>query len=143
LKVSLRRGLVAGLLAGTLPLPPSILLLSRFYPSRYADPLRPLRIIGGIVPGGRSARADILAGLALHLVTSATLGAAFTPIVDRYAGRPIARRALAGALLGTAQWVLSYYGFLKWYYPAQVEADPLWVAASTHAGFGAAVAVLT
>lgn len=128
---------------GTVPLPPTIAILRRFYPEQYGDPLKPIRIIGGIVPGRRSDAAQVVMGLLAHLVTSALLGAAFTAAADRFAGRRLRNRATWGAALGSAQWLLSYYGFLSWYYPQQVEADPLWVAASTHAGFGAMVAVIT
>jgi hypothetical protein len=120
-----------------------MVLLARWYPSRYSDPLKPLRIIGGIIPGDRGARVDVILGLGLHLLTSAALGAAFTPVIDRFGGRALLRRAAVGSFLGTAQWLVSYYGFLNWYYPAQVEADPFWVAASTHAGFGLAVGLIT
>ena len=126
-----------------IPLPPSIVLLRRWYPSRYGDPGMPLKIIGRILPGPRSDRSALVSGLAIHLLVSAALGAGFTAVVDRAVGRSLARRAALGAALGTAQWVITYYGFLSWYYPAQVEADPTWVAGITHAGFGAAVGVIT
>jgi hypothetical protein len=126
-----------------IPLPPSIVLLRRWYPSRYGDPGMPLKIIGRILPGPRSDRSALVSGLAIHLLVSAALGACFTAVVDRMVGRGVARRAGLGAALGTAQWIVTYYGFLSWYYPAQLRADPPWVAASTHAGFGAAVAVIT
>jgi hypothetical protein len=134
---------LAGLLVGVIPLPPSIILLRRWYPSRYGDPYQPLRIIGRILPKQQSDRSALISGFAIHLLVSAVLGAGFTTTVDRLAGRTFARRAALGAALGTAQWVVTYYGFLSWYYPAQLRADPPWVAASTHAGFGAAVAVIT
>lgn len=135
--------MIAGLLAGTIPLPPSIMLLRRWYPSRYGDSRKPLRIIGRILPGERSDGSAFFAGMAIHLLVSAGLGAGFTAAVDRLAGRGLLRRSALGTALGTAQWLLTYYGFLSWYYPAQVEADPPWVAGVTHAGFGAAVAVIT
>ncbi|MEO6798234.1 MAG: hypothetical protein ABI401_06085 [Candidatus Dormibacter sp.] len=126
-------------MAGTLPLPPAIVLLRRWYPQYDDDPLQRIRIIGGVLPGRRSDRATVLTGAFIHVLLSAALGAVFTVAVDRLAGRPVIRRAG----LGTAQWLLMYYGFLNWYYPPQVRADPLWVAALTHAGFGATVAVIT
>jgi hypothetical protein len=126
-----------------IPLPPSILLLRRFYPDRYGDPYQPLRTIGRILPAPQSDRSALFNGLAIHLLVSAALGAGLTTTIDRVAARGIARRAALGAALGTAQWLVTYYGFLSWYYPAQLRADPPWVAASTHAGFGAAVAVIT
>ncbi len=134
---------MAGLIAGTLPLPPAIALLRRWYPQYYGDPLQPIRIIGGVLRGRRSDRATVLTGATIHVLLSAALGAVFTVAVDRLAGRRVIRRAALGAGLGSAQWLLTYYGFLNWYYPPQVGADPLWVAASTHAGFGAMVAVLS
>ncbi len=126
-----------------IPLLPSIVLLRRWYPSRYGDPGKPLRIIGRILPGPRSDQSALVNGLAIHLLVSAVLGAGFTSVVDRVVGRGMARRAALGAALGTAQWLVTYYGFLSWYYPAQIRADPPWVAASTHAAFGAAVVVIT
>lgn len=126
-----------------IPLPPSILLLRRVYPDHYRDPYQPLRIIGRILPARQSDRSALFSGLAIHLLVSAVLGAAFTTTLDRSAARGFARRTALGAALGTAQWLVTYYGFLSWYYPAQLRADPLWVAASTHAGFGAAVAAIT
>jgi hypothetical protein len=135
--------LIAGLLVGTVPLAPAIILLRRWYPDHYLDAGRPLRVIGGIVPGQRSDKLAFCFGLGIHLLSSGGLGIAFTAVADRMAGRGLVRRGILGAGLGTAQWLVGYYGFLRWYYPAQVEADPPWVAALTHAGFGAAVAVLT
>gem|GEM_PF-5616272 len=126
-----------------IPLPPSILLLRRLYPDRYSDPYQPLRIIGRILPKQQSDRSAFINGLAIHLLVSAVLGAGFTTTIDRLAGRAFADRAALGAALGTAQWLVTCYGFLSWYYPAQLRADPPWVAACTHAGFGAAVAVIT
>lgn len=126
-----------------MPLPPTIAILRRFYPENYGDPLKPIRIIGGIFPGNRSDEEAVVAGLLAHLLISAALGAIFTGVVDRFAGRRRVSRACWGAALGTAQWLVSYYAFLSWFYPEQVRADPLWVAASSHAGFGAAVAAIT
>jgi len=125
------------------PLPPTIAVLSRWYPENYGDPFQPLRVIGGIVPGHRSGRQNLLIGSAVHLLLSAVLGSLFTLGADRLAGRSRAGRAAAGAALGTAQWLLTYYGVLIRVYPEQVDADPLWVAGSSHAGFGALIGLLT
>lgn len=88
-------------------------------------------------------------GCCLYLGTGMLLGVPVYMAVSR-SGKGLVPRIAVGAAVSLAIWALNFYGILSWLQPAffggnwitSGEYLPWWVAAATHAVFGATIAVL-
>lgn len=90
-------------------------------------------------------------GVCLYLGTGMLLGVPIHVILARTtAGRSTGVRIAVGILLGLAVWLVMFYGILSWLQPLVCGGNwitnndylPWWVAASTHAVFGASMGLL-
>lgn len=88
-------------------------------------------------------------GCCLYLGTGMLLGVPVYMAVNR-SGKGLVPRVAVGVAVSLAIWALNFYGVLSWLQPAffggnwitSGEYLPWWVAAATHAVFGATIAVL-
>jgi len=88
-------------------------------------------------------------GCCLYLGTGMLLGVPVYMAVNR-SGKGLVPRVAVGVAVSLAIWALNFYGVLSWLQPAFFGGDwitsgeylPWWVAAATHAVFGATIAVL-
>lgn len=89
-------------------------------------------------------------GCCLYLGTGMLLGVPVYMVVNRF-GKGIVPRLVAGVTVSLAIWAINFYGILSWLQPAffggnwitSGEYLPWWVAAATHAVFGATIAILS
>jgi hypothetical protein len=88
-------------------------------------------------------------GCCLYLGTGMLLGVPVYMAVKRFA-KGLVPRIVVGVVVSLLIWAINFYGILSWLQPMFFGGDwitsgaylPWWVAAATHAVFGATVALL-
>jgi hypothetical protein len=150
-----KSGALIGAIAGCVSLAANV-IASVAWPTVSGQPQHPLKLIQVFLtfPLGENALQLnggwlVAAGCLLFLATGAIYGVLFQLAISYLLPRArLADRMAFFSLLAIAVWMVNFYGILSWLQPLLfggawiVEQIPWWVAALTHALFGATMAVI-